>query len=320
MRELRHITALLLLVLALPAAAQQLSFDGNRWYEVEISIFTNEVPGGMRSEVPVARKLNAAYLPRLRELTSRASAYMIDFPDPFAPALPATETPPASPAQIAPLDPLATDEPELPVVEMGPIYSPAVRDSFRITDLERDPFVDLGARAAQFTQMNRRIQDAPDHRVLWNKVWRQPLQARAQTPAVFVAGGDVRGEHYELEGSLRVVANGNGAMLDINVWLNEFRAGGLVSSVAAPAEEWKIPALPFPLEMEATPVQNPAFGPAAAAPAQNWELTAVWQLAQTREMSANQLYYLDHPAIGVLIQVRPYVLPPRLPVDGSEDF
>ena len=51
-----------------------------------------------------------------------------------------------------------------------------------------------------------------------------------------------------------------------------------------------------------------------------WTLSAVWQLAQTRELGANQLYYLDHPAIGVLIQVRPYVLPPRLVNELESDF
>jgi hypothetical protein len=46
----------------------------------------------------------------------------------------------------------------------------------------------------------------------------------------------------------------------------------------------------------------------------------VWQLAQTRELGAGQLYYLDHPALGVLIEVRPYLLPERIVVNDEEDF
>ncbi|HEY0963991.1 MAG TPA: CsiV family protein [Pseudomonadales bacterium] len=328
------------------AVAQEASADGRRWFDVEVSIFTNDVPGGTRSEFPVARKLSAAYLPRLRELTDRTSALMVEFPGDMLPSLlPAAAPSPEIPAADAGVV-------ETPVATMGPIYSPPVRDSFKLTDFERDAFVDLGTRAAQFTAMNRSIDGAPDHRLLWHKVWRQPLEARAQTAAVFVSGGDERGGHYELEGSLRVVANGTGAMLDINVWLNEFRAGrsaqGLTAGAASDERdaesniessegEWIIPDLPFPSEsvdaarIDAAAQPNAVSSTVApgtlepapvpqlpATPA--WELSAVWQLAQTRELSANQLYYLDHPALGVLIQVRPYVLPPLLPIDGEEDF
>ena len=293
----------LLVFVALPALAQEPSYDGNRWYDVEVSIFTNEVPGGTRSEFPVAGKLTASYLPRLRELTTRASVLMIDFPE-------------DQPATLLPAVPVA---PEVPLITMGPVYSPAVRDAFKLIDVERDSFVDLGNRAAQFNAMNREIEGAPEHRLLWHKVWRQPLAGRAQTSAVFVSGGDMRGEHYELEGSLRVVENGRSAMLDINVWLNEFQAGALVAESVpiAVEEEWTVPALPF------APDENLSATNTQSVPApdtQAWVLSAVWQLAQTRELEANQLYYLDHPAIGVLIQVRPYLLPPRLPLDGEEDF
>lgn len=346
MAECRWLVAGCLLVCGVSsAAAQEASYDGRRWYDVEVSIFTNDVPGGTRSEFPVARKLSAAYLPRLRGLTDRTSALLIEFPEDLVPPLvPATQFETvqreAGENGAGQLAGEQVETEETPVT-MGPIWSPAVRESFKLPDFERDPFVDLGTRAAQFTAMNRTIDGAPDHRLLWHKVWHQPLEARAQTAAVFVAGGDRRAEHYELEGSLRVVANGTGAMLDINVWLNEFRAGNAMPVPAEPLQqteaEWKIPALPFPALTEASPVQlqgqmqQPAepqtpfqaplqVQPGIQAQAQPWELAAVWQLAQTRELSANQLYYLDHPAIGVLIQVRPYVLPPLLPVDGAEDF
>lgn len=106
---------------ATAACAQELSYDGNRWYDVEVSIFTNEAPGGTRSEIPVARKLTAAYLPRLRELTLRSSAFMIEFPEDQVSVAPVI-APPLAPAAV----------PEVPTVVMGPIYSPALRDSFKI--------------------------------------------------------------------------------------------------------------------------------------------------------------------------------------------
>jgi hypothetical protein len=295
----RTFAGCLLALAAAAANAQELSYDGKRWFDVEVSIFTNDVPGGARSEIPVARKLTATYLPRLRELQTRSSAFLIPFPE---------DLPPVEPPLLNAAVPV-TPEAVVPAVVMGPLYSPAIRDSFKITDFDRDPFVDLGTRASQFDSMNRSIDGAADHRLLWHKAWRQPIEARGQTPAVFVLGGDMRGVHGELEGSLRLVDNAGGAMLDINVWLNEFRAGPAVTQSPAAAEEWKIPELAFPPELTAaTPDQAP------------WELSAVWQLAQTRELGVNQLYYLDHPAIGVLIQVRPYVLPPRILAEDQGDF
>jgi hypothetical protein len=293
----RHIIGPCALICALlftaAVGAQEPSYDGRRWYDVEVSIFTNEVPGGTRSELPVAHKLTAAYLPRLQELQKRSAAFLIDFPEDQLPGL--------LPAQPETL-------PEVPGVEtrvrMGPVYSPAVREGFKITDFDRDAFIDLDTRAAQFASMNRSIEAAPEHRILWHKVWRQPLAGRAQTQAVFVGGGDMRAGHNELEGSLRVVDNAGGAMLDINVWLNEFSAG-----TVATTEEWNIPMVPFTRE-ETTAVPETL----------QWTLSAVWQLAQTRELGANQLYYLDHPAIGVLIQVRPYQLPPPVGVENESDF
>jgi hypothetical protein len=291
----RTLASALLLLGASLACAQELSYDGKRWYDVEVSIFTNEVPGGTRSEIPVARKLTATYLPRLRELQTRASAFLVDFPadHPAASLLPS----------VVP----EVQAPTAPTVVMGPIYSPAIRDAFKITDFARDPFVDLDTRAAQFASINRNIDGAPDHRLLWHKVWRQPVEARGQTPAIFVLGGDLRGAHGELEGSLRLVDNAGGAMLDINVWLNEFSAGPVMTTFET--EEWKVPELPFPPQ---TTAAAPDLTP--------WELAAVWQLAQTRELAVNQLYYLDHPAIGVLIQVRPYVLPPPALTEDQGDF
>ena len=48
-------------------AAQEYSYDGNRWYDVEVSVFTHEIPRDPSAEVAVARTLTTAYLPRLRE-------------------------------------------------------------------------------------------------------------------------------------------------------------------------------------------------------------------------------------------------------------
>jgi hypothetical protein len=280
--------------------AQEYSYDGNRWYDVEVSIFTNEFPPGPFAEIAIADKLTPVYLSRLRELLPRSSSFVVDFGEMQQPLSAGSGLPAA-------IEPLPEPLPVLP----GPVYSPAVPRAFRITDFSRDPYVDLDARVAQFTAMNRNIDAAREHRMLWHKLWRQPMQGRAQTQALFISGGEVRGRHTELEGSLRLSDNGGNVMLDLNIWLNRFTAGAADSAM-----EWEIPELPFPL-LETAAGQSLAQSPA---PAMEWVLAEVWQLEQTRELGANQLYYLDHPAVGMLIQIRPYLLPPRLVAEDEEDF
>jgi hypothetical protein len=191
-------------------------------------------------------------------------------------------------------------------VQLGPLYSPAVRDSYKVNDYAWDAFITLADRIAKFTAINRNLSDSPEHRVLWHQVWRQPLQARAQTPAIFVTGGEHISGHAELEGSLRLSDINGRATLDVNVWLNGFgNAGDIAES------EWKVPELPLTLEETAEP---------ALVPADSRPIIEVWQMLQTRELGANEIYYLDHPAFGVLIQLRPYLLPEQPVVSDEVDF
>lgn len=289
--------------------AQELSYDGNRWFEVELSIFTNEYPASQYSEQPVAENLSLQYFPKLQKLLTPIGSLMIDFPEP--------ELPDAFPQQV-PANPgqQGIDQPEQPAVEMGPLHSPALPGAYKVSDYARDPFITLAARAARFNSINRDLAGSSEHRILWHEVWRQPIQPRAQTPALVVYGGDIRGTHAELEGSLRLSDLGGKPTLDINVWLNSF-SDVPQSAEAEPAEaEWKVPQLPLPLEeVEAAPPDA-----APLLPVEEPAITAVWQLQQTRDLSAELLYYLDHPAFGVIVQLRPYLLPEQPVVTDEGDF
>ncbi len=54
-------------------------------------------------------------------------------------------------------------------------------------------------------------------------------------------------------------------------------------------------------------------------PAVVWYPEKIWQLNQTRELGPNALYYLDHPTMGVLVEIRPYELPElELPLSEAQ--
>ena len=85
---------------------------------------------------------------------------------------------------------------------------------------------------------------------------------------------------------------GDAPAIDANVWLSAF------SHERSP--EWKLPERPALAMGSASPVTQGA-GP--------WYPNSIWQLNQNRDLSVNALYYLDHPTLGLLVEIRPYLVP-----------
>lgn len=310
----------LLLALALWAptaypADQTYSYDGNQWYEFEVVVFARDYRPGPRGEGTAPDLIDADYLPRTRVLSDPAASLHVTFPSESGSAL----------------EPLRLDEDRIrglahpipTVARMGPDFSPPVRDAVRITDFARDPFVDISDRAAALGPVLDTLDRAGGYRVLWHRVWRQPLQDGASAPALFVAGGDSYGAHHELEGSLRVRGNDARMTLDLVLWLSRFAPDGGVDRL------WHLPASPILQAREArqqegpqeAQPENPAAPgrfPTQPATQLQWVPQEIWQLQQSQELGASQLHYVDHPVLGVLVQARPYQLP--LGTEGASDF
>jgi len=185
------------------------------------------------------------------------------------------------------------------------VYSPGLVNSSKISDFSRDSYIALADSQAQFITINRNLQNSSEHRLFWHEVWRQPVLARSQTPAIYVQGGASFDEHTELEGSLRVSDDNNLTMLDINLWLSSF--DNLDASLAS---VWELPAVPLTNEQIVNPV----------ALKNTWTITQIWQQQQSQVLATQEFYYLDHPAFGILIQVRPYLLPEMAEIENVADF
>lgn len=275
-RHARWLTVLLSPLLGLAAApaclGQTFSYDGNRWYEIEVSIFTNSDMDAS-DEMVVPEHVTLAYPDPIRQLVPAIRNFLVPFatPDP---------------------DPLVTGTPtpsgEVPLI--GP-QLPEGDGDFRVTDFSRDPFIALGEEYARFKDYNADIRRSPEHRLLFHAVWRQPVLNRVQATAILVNGGDRFGEHFELEGSLRFGFNRAGDRVDAetNLWFSRFgMAGGQPG-------RWRLPAPPVTEE-------SPAPGP-------GYTVTSLSVMNQVRPLVSNDLNYLDHPALGMLVEIRPYQLP-----------
>ncbi|MDG2174887.1 MAG: CsiV family protein [Gammaproteobacteria bacterium] len=257
------------------AVAQTFSYDGNRWYEIEVSIFSNENPLP-HNEMLIPDKTELSYPEIIRPLTPASQMYRLDF-----------ETLNELPPFQSTLSNSAEEQ-----AFIGPLYETG--DAlFRLTDFTRDPFIALGTEQAEFQALNTKIIESPDYRLLFHAVWRQPVLNLIQSEAIVVTGGDPFGSHHELEGSLRFSYNLNRVDVEARLWLVEFSTQETPGGVL-----WQLPVLPgiagntgnISLTFE-LPVNYLSY------------------MDQERAMVSNELYYMDHPDFGLLVQIRPYQLP-----------
>ena len=264
------------------AAAQSISFDGNRWYEIEVSIFSNESPLP-HNEMLIPDKTELSYPEPIRNLVPASQMYRFDFDT-------RNETPDLQINTLIPIEDLIEES-----AYIGPQFESA-DTNFRLTDFTRDPFIALGNEHAQFQDSNNDLIESADYRLLFHSVWRQPVMDRIQSEAIFIAGGERFGEHHELEGNLRFSFNRNGDRVDVEarLWLVEFSSEETPGSVL-----WQLPVLPESIlgnaDTESMTLKFP--------------VNYLSFMHEERAMISNELHYLDHPDFGLLVQIRPYQLP-----------
>jgi hypothetical protein len=278
----------LLLAAALPACPVQAQ---ERWQEVEIVVFTHEDRASQVSERPLGDPSRLAWLPRLTTLNTLAASLYYPFEE--------------EPVASAPI------QPALPAPVFGPEAAPQQARSFRLPDLERDAFIALDDSIALLDQDVRRLQGSDLHRVLWHGTWRQPLLPAGHSQAVLVRGGEAYGDRHELEGSLRVSDSGGRSQLELHLWFSSFMAGFSTTAV-----NWSLPPLPALLAAEAGSEEDAVAEDASG----SWLPTSSWQLRDGGLLTLDATHYYDNPAIGVIVQVRPYTVPPREVPGVSEDF
>ena len=259
--------------------AQTFSYDGNRWYEIEVSIFTNQSSLSINPELFLPEYVELLYPEPILKLTPALMNYYVDFST--------ADNNRAENNNIQGQISLS----ELPII--SPEFGPELREpnsDFRLIDKTRDPFIALPEADHQFTRYNRNLNLSPDHRVLFHAVWRQPVLNKIQASAVFIRGGDRYGQHNELEGSLLISYNINRVDVEARLWRNSFNVASNL--------DWNVPPQPFTDVLEDTSQDNVDL-----------VIDQVYPMLETRQMISNELHYLDHPALGMLIEVRPYELP-----------
>jgi len=201
------------------------------------------------------------------------------------------------------------------------------------TNLE-EPYTPLPTDLLKLLPDSRTLARAPGYRVLYHKAWRQEGLDHKNSPWVLVQGGDQFGAHHELEGSLRLVKN-RYLHIQANLWKAKFSLSTSTPEMdghrvevteSSPTPQHSpqpsetatmvLPEFPRPTELE----ENETFvmtekeesGPNTLNKreyqfgAQQYKTTDIIVLEQSARVSRDELVYLDHPEMGVLVMVSQY--------------
>ncbi|SHE51080.1 Peptidoglycan-binding protein, CsiV [Microbulbifer donghaiensis] len=140
-------------------------------------------------------------------------------------------------------------------------------------------------------------------RVLFHKAWQQVLQQKRRSPAILISGGDSIDGHRRLEGSVTVSVS-RYLHLSTDLWLSEFGPSQSENGILLPRRPQARSEEPMELTVtsgEFTPTTAGGFFAETPAPVY---AQRVAQLQQERRMRSGELHYLDHPAFGILIEIR----------------
>lgn len=286
----RHGAALWALLSLLPAAVQAQPAPGQEpWIQVEMTLFTYE-NANLESEVWSPEKLAIGFPDNLIVLQQMADVLQLSDWSVLTGAIatPQTAQPGPSPTPGASPAPVTR--------EIGPRpYAPA--DSVTLPDLEREAFQVLPPAAHDFVTTNRTLSQSTGHRIVYHNAWRQPLRRRSATPAIGLQGGREFGARAEVEGSVALYSGSarDRLVLEANLWLTQFSTDQAVSS------SWALPVLPAVLDRAQNQTETTN---------ESYQISRIIEFRQSREMRLEQFHYLDHPAMGMLVQVTPWQVPP----------
>ena len=306
----------------------QTSPEAPEWYQIELIIFARD-PSPTANPELWHQILTPSYPENLRVLKqyqpptllqNRANGAESDTPEEHDAEPMGTTTPEFGPAQRSNsfsqfdvnAEPLANREEEQE--PFSPIDLNRLPKRLAPPDnLARDPYILLPYRYFELNNLDQRIRQAPDMRLLQHVAWRQTVAGNDLSDPIFIQTGDQYGLSFEVEGMLALKKN-RYLHIDTDLLYSRFKRKLLNDGV-----HWEIftqdtPTSEFDgyrdVRIDSFTLLNEEASEYQA------ELTAPFR--QTRRVTAGELHYLDHPLLGMLIKVSAYQPPD--PVLEMPDF
>ena len=262
------------------------SLAQERWFQIELSIFSNENIEDRNAESWLPSDYELNYPKNMRKLSLLTDLFLSDhnLDDRLS------DTGSASQEEIDAMirnDQLKNIRPRIKSTE----------SNFKLFDFSRNDFTQLSPVDSDFQQTNRTLERSSDHRLLYHGLWRQAVRQSSNAVPIYIEGGLRYGDNHELQGSVTIRFNENEdrVVVDTHIWLIEY------SIVKDSSSEWKLPQIPEFIRRESRENSSSL----------TYFPNNVYVMEQSREMRSNEFHYLDHPALGLVISVKPYNVPSR---------
>jgi hypothetical protein len=169
---------------------------------------------------------------------------------------------------------------------------------------------ELNAQARRFVNNAR-------YTLLFHEAWIQPISHKRNAKSIVIAGGEKFDDHYALEGSIKLSV-ATYIELQTNLWYSQFDP----NIGQTPSRSWpELPLMPTPTEVNsditldaefdlasalaAETAQLSGLGADNAVPQQQFITRQIIHIKAERDMRSKELHYVDHPVVGIIIQVTP---------------
>lgn len=274
-----------------------------RWFQIEVSVFSNESFTDRNEELWQSERLQLEYPNPLRKLKQLSDLLLTE----ELISADSNESEGFAGSSLNELNralnefELAAEQEEIrlaSILATGPKPARAGGD-FRFFDFLRDSHLQLRPQDSDFQQTNRALERSAEHRLLFHAQWRESLSDPSDAIPLYVQGGSRYGDQHELQGSitLRFNENRDRIVIDANLWLTEFSAALDLNT------DWNLPEIPEQMKSPSDRGNDSVLG-------LKYGINRVFHLQQSRGMRSTEFHYIDHPAMGIVILVEPYEVPP----------
>lgn len=228
------------------------------------------------------------------------------------------------------------DEALSPAIEaLSPDFSEAESDlateAETFPTLELRPYLFLPEEELALLEQANSLQRDKRFTLLFHQAWRQAPKSLSKTPALIISGGHQYGDHTELEGSIKL-SIARYLHLHTNLWLSEFEPnygqGKAHSEHSLTEHDWPdLPKAPsaeddndkFVLSnleqgWQGSLTLNALSGGDEynAILAKPYLTRNIIKMTQSRRMRSNEVHYIDHPRMGVIIKLTPFERPSEI--------
>ena len=285
-----------LLLASMHTYAQHSDSHETNWYKVEIFIFANEAGNSAQGELwPSEHRLRYPNNSVQLTIPAEHSSQALQFSD---------NTDSAGTTFSATLNTPENTNPQLDSNRGSITHTPVAFEKLTVDQLT------LTQQASILAKQN-------DFRPLFHQAWLQTMEDRDNSLAIIIRGGDPFDDHFELEGTIKLSVE-RYLHIQTDLWLSRF-----INAAASEKPNWdtlpKVPALEMANNTDPNRLFIDASAPFAAINRQDsfdfieqrqYRVDSTVVVRQDRRMRSEELHYIDHPLLGVLIKVIPHEVKP----------